>query len=156
GWDPDEIDALNGIRSEVESLRKRHADDPPHALLRAAQHDALPSELQEDARAYLSTHAWGRALVEGLDAGEVSLAQADQDRLLARIQQAAQPRESEPRAAWWLWPVVAASAFAVLLLGVWMWRGASVTQPPSSGAPASSQTTASSPLPPATPPQARE
>jgi hypothetical protein len=153
GWDPDEIDALKGFQREVESLRKQHEDDPPGALLRAAQHDALPSELQDDARAYLSTHAWSRALVEGLDAAEPSLPQADQDRLLARIQKAAtQTRESQPRAAWWLRPALVASAFAVLVLGVWIWRGASVTPPQDSGAAPASETAAN----PAPPTQARE
>jgi len=159
GWDADEIDALNGIQPDFESLITHHQNDPPAALLRAAQHDALPPELQDDARTYLSNHAWSRALVEGLDSENTSLSPADQDRLFARIQKAtAHARESESRASWWRWPLLAASAVAVLLLGVTIWRGASVTPSAPTSTTASSETTPAQAPPsgPAAQPQVRE
>ena len=141
GWDPDELDALEGIQREIESLRQRHENDPPSALLRAAHHDALPAELQDDARLYLSTHAWSRALVEGFDAAAPPLPDADQDRLLARIQKETQreanaDRSVSSRAAWWSRPMLAVSALAVAVLAVGIWRGAFMTAPaPPSSAP---------------------
>src|SRR5262245_59823783 len=131
GWDPEEVEALDGIQDDVEALRRRHETDPPAALLRAAHHDALPAELQEDARGYLSTHAWSRALVEGFDAADASLSPRDQDRLLARLQKAAN-RSDALAVVWWRRAALAVSALAVLALAALatlMWRGAHVTAP---------------------------
>jgi hypothetical protein len=151
GWDPEEIDALQGIGEAIESLRKRHENDPPSALLRAAHHEALPSELQDDARHYLSTHPWSRALAEGFDAAAPPLPEADQNRLLARIQEHirtdAATSRSESRSAWWVRPVLTMSAFAAVVLAVGIWRSAVTAPPPAAVTPPAQARGASSPAP---------
>ena len=44
-----------GTPDEIEELRKRHANDPPLELLRAARHDALPPDLQEEVGRFVSS-----------------------------------------------------------------------------------------------------
>src|SRR5262249_20256657 len=118
----------------------------PAALLRAAHHDALPAELQDDARLYLSTHAWSRALVEGFDAAAPPLPDADQDRLLARIEEQTLREANEDRAAsspaWWFRPMLAMWALAVAVLAVGIWRGAFMTAPSARPEPVGGRTAA--------------
>src|SRR5437870_12413668 len=99
--DADEREALRDVEEELEALRKRHENDPPLELLRAARRDALPPELQADAADYLSKDAWSRALVEGIEDAGILLTPANQDRLLAAIQKKAS--QSENRSARWRW-----------------------------------------------------
>ena len=49
GWDDEEREAIAELRDELETLQARHRDDPEIALLRAARHAALPSEVQQAA-----------------------------------------------------------------------------------------------------------
>jgi hypothetical protein len=129
GWDPDELDALKGIQSELDAIRHRHENDPPATLLGAAHHDALPSDLQEDARLFLETHPWSRALVEGFDAAEPELGVEDQGRLLARVHKAAKQSEGLSGRGWWRRPALAAVSIAVIFVAVWSWRSAQRTPP---------------------------
>ena len=58
GWDADEHrKRCRNLQTEIEELRKRHANDPPLELLRAARHDALPPDLQEEVGRFVSTDA---------------------------------------------------------------------------------------------------
>lgn len=88
GWDADERDALDGLEDELAELRARHATDPSMEMLRAADADALPPELQAEVAAHLRNSAWSRALVEGLREArpDDALDVAAEQRLLARIQ----------------------------------------------------------------------
>jgi hypothetical protein len=86
GWDREERAAIEELRDTIEEVQIRHDGDPHVALLRAARHDALPSELQDAAQHFLTRDPWSRALIDGLDEAEPSLESGDVDRLLARIQ----------------------------------------------------------------------
>jgi hypothetical protein len=122
GWDSDEKKVLALFGEEIDELARRHENDPPLDVLRAGYHDALPPALQSDVTAYLSNHAWSRALIEGIDAAQAPLQPADEERLLARIQrQAIQP---QARAVRWRWlaPALAGAALAVAALAVWTYR----------------------------------
>ena len=122
GWDADEKKVLALLGEEIDELARRHENDPPLDVLRAGYHDALPPDLQSDVTAYLSNHAWSRALIEGIDAAGTPLQPADEERLLARIQrQAIQP---QARAVRWRWlaPALAGATLAVAALAVWTYR----------------------------------
>jgi hypothetical protein len=122
GWDADEREVLALIGDELGELAARHARDLPLGMLRAGAHDALPADLQPELTAYLADSAWSRALVEGIDAVKPSLSAADEDRLLARLQERA--TEQRGRTVWWKWlaPALAGSALAVLVLALWISR----------------------------------
>jgi hypothetical protein len=117
GWDRGEREALEPIRAELEAVRARHAADPPLDLLRAANADALPPELQARVSAHLAESPWSRALVEGANDVEHSLDASETERLLARIM-----RSAEPRRSWFsnvrLWAPLAAVAATVVVLMV--------------------------------------
>jgi TolA-binding protein len=85
--------ALEPLREELQELRKRHQDDPPLELLRAARAGVLPDELQETAQGYLEHSAWSRALVEGADNAEAALDSKEEMQLLARIHREARKSE---------------------------------------------------------------
>jgi hypothetical protein len=87
GWDADEREALDGLEGELAEIRSRHQDDPPLAIQRAADADALPPELQARVARHLQDSAWSQALVHGLrEAGtEDSLDAESEERLFERI-----------------------------------------------------------------------
>jgi hypothetical protein len=145
GWDRDEREALDELREPLETLQARHRNDPDIDVLRAAHHDALPPELQTSAAHRLANDPWSRALVEGLDGAEPPFDEADQDRLLARIERDA-TRENVPTRWAWLRPVFAV-ALLVIAAGVgWIaYRGPSTT---STTAPIPEQPIASTPSTP--------
>lgn len=89
-WDAEERETLNGLEAELEEIRRRHQGDPSVAMLRAADQDALPPELQARVDRHLTESAWSRAIVEGLrDAGaDVRLDAESEERLLQRISRA--------------------------------------------------------------------
>jgi hypothetical protein len=99
GWDGDERDAMSGLEPELAELRRKHQDTPSLALLRAADADALPPELQAKVARHLEQSAWSRAVVEGLrDTGvEDQLDEVSEERLWQRINRgAAAPRSRMP------------------------------------------------------------
>jgi len=117
-WDREEREALEPIADELTALRARHAADPPLELLRAAQADALPPELQERMSAHLADSAWSRALVDGAGDVEQTLEAPDVERLLARIHASAE----RPR-PWYskiqIWAPLAAAATIALVATLW-------------------------------------
>ena len=128
GWDPEEREILD----EIAAVRARHRDDPPLDLLRAADVDALPPDLQARVSDHLSGSEWSRALVAGAKAAAPPLDRDAENRLLARIiASAAQepPRASKTR----LWvPLLAAAAVMAIAAIVWPLRRASA--PPAASA----------------------
>jgi hypothetical protein len=101
GWDGDERDAMSGLEPELAALRRKHQDTPSLAMLRAADADALPPELQATVTRHLQHSAWSRAVVEGLrDTGvDDRLDEVSQERLWQRINRdaaAAAPRSRMP------------------------------------------------------------
>lgn len=119
GWDADERDALDGLGEELAELRARHATDPPLDVLRAADANALPEEMQKQVAEHLQSSAWSRALVEGLrDAqGNDRLDSVTEQRMLDRITR--QAAAAAPRQRWRM--AIAVGGFAVaatLLLAV--------------------------------------
>jgi hypothetical protein len=97
-WDADEREALDGLEAELAEIRRRHQDDPSLALLRAADGDALPPELQARVARHLRDSPWSRALVDGLrEAGAGDRLDADaEDRLFTRITRAAATSSPAP------------------------------------------------------------
>lgn len=89
-WDAEERETFEGLEAELEEIRRRHQADPSLAMLRAADHDALPPELQARVDRHLKESAWSRAIVEGLrDAGaDVRLDAESEERLRQRISRA--------------------------------------------------------------------
>jgi TolA-binding protein len=84
----DADDALEPeVRAEIEAFAARHRSDPPLAVLRAADVDALPSPLQEKMSATLESDHLRQQIVAGAnDAAEESrLSDPDAAALLARI-----------------------------------------------------------------------
>ena len=86
GWDADEREALDGLEDELAEIRRKHQDDPSLAMLRAADADALPPDLQARVARHLQDSAWSQALVDGLrDTGADDRLDAEsEDRLLRR------------------------------------------------------------------------
>ena len=102
GWDADEREALDGLEGELAEIRRKHQDDPSLAMLRAADADALPADLQARVARHLKDSAWSQALVNGLrDAGaDDGLDAESEERLFERITRearAAAPLTSRPR-----------------------------------------------------------
>jgi hypothetical protein len=154
-WDADERDALAGLEGELADIRRRHADDPPLAMLRAADADALPPDAQARVRRHLEESAWGRATVEGLRAAEadadVHLDAESERRLFDRITREA--RAAAPRRRWR--PTMVYSGLAVaatVIIAVMIRENASAPEaPPSVPAGAQAPAVASAPPPSATP-----
>jgi hypothetical protein len=86
-WDADELEALEGLEAELAAIRRRHQDDPSLALLRAADGEALPPELQARVTRHLRDSPWSQALVDGMrGAGAGDRLDRDaEDRLFQRI-----------------------------------------------------------------------
>lgn len=91
-WDGVEREALDGLEAELAEIRRRHQDDPSLAMLRAADKDALPQDLQARVDRHLRESPWSRALVDGLreTGADDHLDAESEDRLLERITRAAQ------------------------------------------------------------------
>lgn len=139
-WDADERDALDGLDHELAEIRRRHQDDPSLDVLRAAEADALPPELQARVARHLQDSAWSRAVVDGLrDAGaDDRLDAASENRLFERIMREAQT--TSPRRRWT--PSIAIGGLALaatLLIAVVIFRpgtpAAPDTAPASAAAP---------------------
>lgn len=152
-WDAAERAALAGLEPQIETMRARHAGDPPLDVLYAARHDVLPGEWQAQVDAHLRASAWSRALVEGLAAEPQRIAD-DEDRLdaetearlLARIRReagATLPRSTSrwPRALP-VWIGATAAAAILVALVVWAPRNATAPSAPeraAGGAPAATE-----------------
>jgi hypothetical protein len=102
-WDGEEREALDGLEPELAAIRRRHQDDPSLAMLRAADKDALPLDLQARVDKHLRDSAWSRALVDGLreTGADDRLDAESEDRLFERITRAVEA-ESRPwsRRSW--------------------------------------------------------
>ena len=127
-WDGEERDAIDELRDELETLQARHRDDPEIALLRAARHAVLPSDVQQAADDRLLNDAWSRTLAHGLDAVEPSLDKHAEDQLLARIRresrrdgQLAQNDHQSSRRRWtWYRPALASAALVAVAAAAWI------------------------------------
>jgi hypothetical protein len=119
-WDREEREALAGLENQIDAMRRRHIGGPPIELLRAAQADALPSDLQASVAEHLAASPMSRALAEGLGEDAPSLSAEDQDRLLARIVNEAR-KESAPSVGWgWLRPVLLGTGVVAMASLVWI------------------------------------
>jgi hypothetical protein len=119
-WDREERQALAGLDDQIDAMRRRHVNDPPLELLRAAHADALPDALQTPVSEHLRESAMSRTLAEGLGEDAPVLSSEEQERLLARIVKEAR-KESAPASAWgWLRPVLVGSGIVALASFVWM------------------------------------
>jgi TolA-binding protein len=155
-WDQDEQQALKGLEDQIETIRRRHAGNPPIEWLRAARAEALPEELQTSVTTHLSQNAWSRALVEGLEAGgdAPALDRVSEERLWNRIRR--QALAGPVRAGWRgkRWAYGGAALAASLLIAVSVFRNvdapASLAPPaPSAPAPTAPAPTAPAPTAPA-------
>ncbi len=101
-WDAEEHEALAGLGPELDELRRRHADGPSLAMLRAADADALPPAEQARVARHLQDSAWSRALVEGLrDTGATARLDAESEqRLFDRITRESQAAAPRPQRRW--------------------------------------------------------
>lgn len=102
-WDADEREALDGLESELAEIRRKHQDDPSLAMLRAADADALPPDLQARVARHLQDSKWSQALVHGLrESGADDRMDAEsEDRLFDRITREAQAAApAAPRQRW--------------------------------------------------------
>lgn len=118
-WDADEREALDGLEGVLAEIRRRHQDDPSLALLRAADANTLPPDLQARVGGHLRDSAWSRALVDGLhDAGADDRLDADaEDRLFTRItREAAASSPGSSRRRWQPAMAMAGLALAATLL----------------------------------------
>lgn len=130
-WDRDEREALEPLEDELATLRERHANDPPLELLRAADADALPPDLQARMSEHLAGSDWSRALVAGARDVEHTLDPASADRLFARIRRSADSAvDRSPR--WRRWAPVAAVAATLAIVTV-LWTSWRSTAPPAIG-----------------------
>jgi hypothetical protein len=126
GWDRDERQAIEELGEELETVQARHQHDPDISLLRAARHQALPSELLASVEHRLSTDPWTRALVDGLDEAEPTLTSDDEGRLLARLHRDIGQSGRHGRSWAWLRPALAAAALTAVAVTFWMmFRGGS-------------------------------
>lgn len=131
GWDHDEREFLKGLESELDALRARHARDPQIELLRAAEAEVLPEDLQSAGTHYLAHDRWSRTLLEGVDHDDVSLDRQDESRLLDRIRREVKASERPRAANSWLWPSLVAAAAGIIAV-VWVMRpGVTPSAPPS-------------------------
>lgn len=119
-WDREEREALAGLEDQLDAMRRRHVDDPPIEMLRAAHADALPEDLQTPLSDHLAASAMSRTLAEGLGDDTPILSREEQNRLLARIMKDAKS-EPAPKSGWgWLRPVLVGSGIVVLASLVWV------------------------------------
>jgi hypothetical protein len=119
-WDREEREALAGLEEQLDAMRRRHVDDPPIEMLRAAHADALPGDLQASVSEHLAASAMSRTLAEGLGEDAPALSREEQDRLLARIMKDAR-KESAPASAWgWFRPVLVGSGIVAMASLVWV------------------------------------
>ena len=102
-WEADEREALDGLESALAEIRRRHQDDPSLALLRAADGNTLPPELQARVTRHLHDSPWSRTIVDGLrEAGAGDRLDADaEERLLTRITRAAAASAPAPSRRRW-------------------------------------------------------
>jgi len=146
GWERDERDALKPLEEELASIRARHANDPSLDLLRAAQADALPPDLQARVSEHLTESEWSRALVSGANDVEHSLDAAASDRLFARITKSATARPSWFSSIRLASGVLAAAAAVIIIAALWVSRRG--TAPASTTPPAAERTVARNEPPP--------
>jgi hypothetical protein len=119
-WDREEREALAGLEDQLDAMRRRHVDDPPIEMLRAAHADALPEDLQTSLSDHLAASAMSRTLAEGLGDDTPILSGEEQNRLLARIMKDAKS-EPAPASGWgWLRPVLVGSGIVALASLVWV------------------------------------
>ena len=119
-WDREERQALAGLEDQIDAMRRRHVGAPPFELLRAAQADALPDDLQTSVSEHLAASAMSRTLAEGLGEDAPALSAEEQERLLARIMKDAR-KESAPASAWgWLRPVLVGTGIVAVASMVWI------------------------------------
>ncbi|MEO8678602.1 MAG: hypothetical protein ABI665_06130 [Vicinamibacterales bacterium] len=143
------------LANELDAIRKRHANDPPHDLLLAARADLLPAKLQARANAHLAQDAWSRAIVEGFEqsGADDSVDVALEERLLGRIQGG--QAVAVPPARRRTWTAVGGLALAAtVLIGVFIGRerptpGTGPAAPP----PPAASSTAAAASPAAQPPR---
>jgi len=91
-------------------------------LLRAAQADALPPDLQSRVSEHLTESEWSRALVSGANDVEHSLDAAASDRLFARITKSATARPSWFSSIRLASGVLAAAAAVIIIAALWVSR----------------------------------
>jgi hypothetical protein len=119
-WDRDERQALSGLEDQIDTMQQRHRHSPPFELLRAAQAEVLPPDLQATVSQHVADSAMSRRLAEGLGDDEPGLSAEDQERLLARIMKDVR-RDSAPSGAWgWLRPVLLGGGIVAMASLVWM------------------------------------
>jgi hypothetical protein len=129
-WDADEREVLDGLEGELAEIRRRHADDPSLAMLRAADADALPPDLKARVARHLQDSAWSRALIDGLreTGADVRLDAESEERLFDRIMRDAHTGSPRPR---WQ-PALAFGGLALaatVLLAVMIFRPAADDAP---------------------------
>ena len=141
-WDAEERDALDGLEDELAEIRRKHQDDPSLAMLRAADADALPPELQARVARHLQDSAWSRAVVDGLrDTGvDDHLDAESEDRLFERITREAPQQRSRASSRRRWTPAIAIGGLALaatILIAVIIPRSAPETVVGPDGASAS-------------------
>lgn len=148
GWDSDERNALDGFEEELAELRARHASDPSIELLRAADADALPEELQAEVTDHLRKSAWSRALVEGLREArpDDGLDAASEQRLFERIQRESGAGSATARGR--QWAIAGLAIAATVLIAVMVTRRPEMTATPEMAAAPDIPTTAAPARPP--------
>ena len=119
-WDREERQALAGLEDQIDAMRRRHVGAPPCELLRAAQAEALPEDLQTSVSEHLAASAMSRTLAEGLGEDAPALSAEEQERLLARIMKDAR-KESAPASVWgWFRPVLVGTGIVAVASLVWI------------------------------------
>jgi hypothetical protein len=119
-WDREDRQALAGLEDQIDAMRRRHVGAPPFELLRAAQADALPEDLQTSVSAHLAASAMSRTLAEGLGEDAPALSAEEQERLLARIMKDAR-KEAAPASVWgWFRPVLVGTGIVAVASLVWI------------------------------------
>jgi hypothetical protein len=120
-WDREERDALASLEDQIDAMRRRHVNDPPFELLRAAQADVLPSDLQASVSEHLAASPLSRTLAEGTGEDAPSLTADEQERLLARIMKDARKETTESLGAWgWLRPAFYGAGIVAVAALVWI------------------------------------
>ena len=142
-WDREEREGLAGLEAQLDAMQRRHRNDPPIELLRAAQADALPSDLQAAVSEHISASAMSRTLADGVGDDAPSLSADEQHRLLARIMKEA-GKEHAPSGAWgWLRPVLLGSGIVAAASLAWILS--TKTGPVERGGPPETQIVAAQP-----------
>ena len=123
-WDREEREALAGLEDQIDAMRRRHAEDPPIEMLRAAHADALPEDLRTSVSDHMAASVMSRTLADGLGEDVPALSDAEQERLLARIMKEASAAgygETGRKSLWgWLRPVFVGSGIVAVASVVWM------------------------------------